>query len=194
MLAVPFLTLFLVPFLIQAAEAFQLNRGNYGPAVTQTVNRPPLNGINGSNFSTNRFNHALNGINGSDFSTNRFKYAPNGIKGSNFSTKRFNYASSGVNRSNSFSTIRSSYAPTVTGPVNPGVSQTNNRMYRIPNKLLNINALRRNQTFRQNIGVPRNNATNLNRSLTITTGVNGANSNQKNVNKKVDLGARGKKF
>ena len=57
-LALPLLALFLVPFLIEAAQAFQLNRVDYRPAVTQPVKRAPLNGINGSNFSTNRFNCA----------------------------------------------------------------------------------------------------------------------------------------
>ena len=159
-LAVPLLALFLVPFLIEAAQAFQLNRVDYRPAVTQPVNRAPLNGINGSNFSTNRFN----------------------------------YAPSGINRSNTFFTNRSNYAPTVTRSVNPGLTQMNNKMYGTGNKSMNINALSGNPTFEQNIGVPRNNATNLNPNLTRTTGVNVNNSSQRNVNTKIDFGARGKKF
>ena len=160
MLAVPLLALFLVPFLIEAAQAFQLNRVNYRPAVTQPVNRFPLSGINGSTFSTNRFN----------------------------------YASSGINGSKTFFTNRSSYAPNVTRSVNPGVTQMNNKMYATGNKSMNINALRGNQTFKQNIGITRNNATNLNPNLTRTTGVNVNNSSQRNLNTKIDFGARGKKF
>ena len=140
MLAVPLLALFLVPFLIQAAQAFQPNRVDYRPAVTQPVNRFPLGGIN------------------------------------------------------TFSTNRSNYAPTVNHSVNPGVTQMNNKMYGTGNKSVNINALKGNQTFKENIGVPRNNATNLNPNLTRTTGVNVNNSSQRNVNTKLDLGVRGKKF
>lgn len=141
-LVVPLLALFLVPFLIEAAQAFQPNRVDYRPAVTQPVNRFPLGGIN---------------------------------------------------RSNTFPINRSNYAPTVTRSVNPGLTQMNNKMYGTGNKSMNITALRGNQTFKQNIGVPRNNATNLNPNLTRTTGVNVNNSSQRNV-KKIDFGARGKKF
>ena len=207
-LAVPLLALFLVPFLIEAAQAFQLNRGDYRPAVTQPVNRAPLNGINGSNFSTNRFNYAPSGINGSKtFFTNRSNYAPTVTRSVNPGLTQMNnkmYATGnksmninalmGINRSNTFSTNRSNYAPTVTRSVNPGVTQMNNKMYATGNKSMNINALMGNQTFKQNIGVPRNNATNLNPNLARTTGVNVNNSSQRNLNTKIDFGARGKKF
>ena len=156
-LAIPLLALFLVPFLIEAAQAFQLNRVDYRPAVTQPINRAPLGGINGSNFSTNRFN----------------------------------YASSGINRPKTFSTNRSNYAPTFTRSVNPGVTQMNTKMYGTGNKSMNINPLMGNQTFKQNIGVPRNNDTNLNHNLTRTTGVDADNSSQRNVSYN---GARGRKF
>jgi hypothetical protein len=211
-LAVPLLALFLVPFLIEAAQAFQLNRGNYRPAVTQPVNRVPLNGINGSNFSTNRFNYAPNvtrSVNPGVTQMNNKMYGT-GNKSMNIN------ASSGINRSNSFSTNRSNYAPTVTRSVNPGPTQMYNKMYGTGNKSMNINALMGNQIFKQNIGLPRNNgninglmanrifkqnvvlprnnATNLNSNRTRTTGVNVNNSSQKNVNTKIYNGALGKKF
>ncbi len=210
MLAVPLLALFLVPFLIEAAQAFQPNRGNYRPAVTQPVNRFPLGGIN--TFSTNRSKYAptvnrfpLGGIN--TFFTNRSNYAPTVTRSVNPGVTQMNNkmygtgnksmnitALRGINRSNTFSTNRSNYAPTVTRSVNPGLTQMNNKMYGTGNKSMNINALRGNQTFKQNIGVPRNNATNLNPNLTRTTGVNVNNSSQRNVNTKIYFGARGKKF
>ncbi len=207
-LAVPLLALFLVPFLIEAAQAFQLNRVDYRPAVTRSLNHALLKGINGSNFSTNRFNYAPSGINRSNtFSTNRSKYAPtvtrfvnpgltqmnNKMDGTGNKSMNIN-ALSGINRSNIFSTNRSNYVPTVTRSVNPGVTQMNNRMYGTGNKSMNINALRGNQTFKQNIGVPRNIAINLNPNLTRTSGVNVNNSSQRNVNTKLDFGARGKKL
>jgi len=156
-LAVPLLALFLVPFLIEAAQAFQRNSVDYRPAVTQPVNPAPLGGMN---------------------------------------------------RSKTFFTNRSNYVPTVTRSVKPGVTQMNNKMGGTGNKNMNINALRGKQTFKQKIGIlrnnatnlnpnltrtTRNNATNLNPDLTRTTGVNANKSGQKNVDIKIYTGAPGKK-
>ncbi len=183
-LAVPLLALFLVPFLIEAAQAFQPNRGDYRPAVTQPVNRFPLGGINRSNtFPINRSNYAptvARSVNPGVTQMNNKMYGT-GNKSMNINALR------GINRSNTFSTNRSNYAPTVTRSVNPGLTQMNNKMYGTGNKSMNINALRGNQTFKQNIGVPRNNATNLNPNLTRTTGVNVNNSSQKMLIQKSTL-------
>jgi hypothetical protein len=212
-LAVPLLALFLVPFLIQAAQAFQLNRVDYRPAVTQPVNRFPLGGINKSNtFPINRSNCAptvnrfpLGGIN--TFSTNRSNYAPTVNHSANPGLTQMNNKMYGTgNKSMNITALRgnqtfkqnigvpnrSNYAPTVTRSVNPGLTQLNNKMYGIGNKSMNITALSGNQTFKHDIGVPRNNATNLNPNLTRTTGVNVNNSRL--FNTKLDFGARGKKF
>ncbi len=192
-LAVPLLALFLVPFLIEVAQAFQPNRVDYRPALTQPANRAPLGGINGSKtFSTNRSNYAptvnrfpLGGINGSKtFFTNRSNYAPTVNRSVNPGVTQMNNKMYGTgNKSMNITALkgnqtfkqnigapnRSNYAPTVTRSVNPGLTRMNNKMYGTGNKSMNINALMGNQTFKQNIGAPRNNATNLNPNLTRTT-------------------------
>jgi hypothetical protein len=190
-LAVPLLALFLVPFLIEAAQAFQLNGGNYRPAVTQPVNRFPLGGIKGSKtFFTNRSNYAPTVTRSVGVTQMNNKMYGTGNKSLNINALRGNQTF----KQNIGVPNRSNYAPTVTRFVNPGLTQMNNKMYGTGNKSMNITALKGNQTFKQNIGVPRNNATNLNPNLARTTGVNVNNSSQRNVNTKIDSRALGKKF